>query len=53
MEDACTIDFMESLTEDKEKLVKKGTIESTKDQALAAGMLNQSKGKKKAKDLKQ
>ena len=29
------------------------TIKSTKDQALAASILNQGKGKKKAKDLKQ
>ena len=30
-----------------------GTIKSTKDQALAADVSSQSKGKKKAKDLKQ
>ena len=47
------VDLMESLTEEKDKLVKKGTIKSTKDQSLAAGMSNQSKGKKKANDLKQ
>ena len=44
---------MESLTEDKDKLVKKGTIKSTNDQALNTGVSNQSKGKKKFKDLKQ
>ena len=47
------VHFMESLTEDKDKLVKNGTIKSTNDQALAAGVSNQSKGKKKVKDLKQ
>ena len=47
------VDFMESLTDDKDKLVKKGTIKSTNDQALAAGVSNKSKGKKKVKDLKQ
>ena len=30
-----------------------GTIKSTKDQSLAAGVSNQAKGKNKVKDLKQ
>ena len=47
------VHFIESLTKDKDKLVKKGTIKSTNDQALAVGVSNQSKGKKKFKDLKQ
>ena len=44
-------DFMESLTQEKDKLVQLGTIKSTKDQALNAGVLNPAKGKKKSKDL--
>ena len=46
-------DFMESLTREQDKLVQMGTIKSTKDQALVAGVSNQTKGKKKAKDSKQ
>ena len=42
----------ESLTQEKYKLVYMGTIKSGKDQALAAGFLNPSKGKKKDKDSK-
>ena len=44
---------MESLTQEKDKLVQMGTIKSTKDQALAAGVSNPTKGKKKARDSKQ
>ena len=44
---------MESLTHEKDKLVQIGTIKSTKDQALAAGVLNQGNGKKNPKDSKQ
>ena len=46
-------DFMESLTQEQDKLVQMGTIKSTKDQSLVAGVSNQAKGKKKAKDSKQ
>ena len=46
-------DFMESLTQDQDKLVQIGTIKSTKDQALVVGVSNQSKRKKKLKDFKQ
>ena len=42
--------FMESLTRDQDKLVQMGTIKSSKDQDLVAGVLNPSKGKNKAKD---
>ena len=45
--------FMESLTQEQDKLVQMGTIKSTKDQALAAGVSNQAKGKNKTKDSKQ
>ena len=45
-------DFMESLTQEQDKLMQMGTIKSSKDQAFAAGVLNPSKGKNKAKDLK-
>ena len=38
---------MESLTQEKDKLVQMGTIKPTKDQALSAGVSNQSQGKKK------
>ena len=43
--------FMESLTQEQEKLVQMGTI-NTKDQALAVVVLNSSKGKPKSKNLK-
>ena len=43
--------FMESLTQEKYKLVQMGTIK-TKDQALAMGVLNSLKGKPKPKNLK-
>ena len=43
---------MESLTQEQDKLVQMGTIKASKDQALAAGVSNASKGKKKAKDSK-
>ena len=42
--------FIESLTQEKYNLVQMGTIKSNKDRALAARVLNPSKGKKKAKD---
>ena len=42
--------FMESLTQEKDKLVMMGTIKPSKDQALVAGDLRvDSKGKKKYK----
>ena len=44
---------MEFFTKEQDKLVKMGTIKSTKDQALVAGVSNQAKGKKKAKYSKQ
>ena len=44
---------MESLTQEKDKLVQMGTIKSINDQSLAYGVSNQVKGKKKVKDLKQ
>ena len=44
--------FMESLTQEKDKLVQMGTIKA-RDQALAMGVSNDSKGKQKAKNLKQ
>ena len=44
--------FMESLTQEQDKLVRMGTIKERKDQYLVAGVLNASKGKKKAKDSK-
>ena len=37
--------FMESLTHEYDKLVQMGTIKVRKDQALAAGVSNSSKGK--------
>ena len=46
-------DFMESLTQEKDKIVKMGTIKSTKDQSLASGVSIQAKCKNKFKDLKQ
>ena len=45
--------FMESLTQEPDKLVQMGAIKSTKAQAHSVGVSNQSKGKKKAKYLKQ
>ena len=45
--------FMESFTQEQDKLVQMGTIKSTKDQALVACFMNQAKGKNKSKDLKQ
>ena len=44
---------MKSLTQEQDKLVQMGTIKSTKDQDLIAGVLNQGNGKKNPKDLKQ
>ena len=41
--------FMESLTQEKEKLVQMGSIK-TKDQALKVGVLNSSKGNPKSKN---
>ena len=46
-------ELMESLTQEQDKLVQMGTIKSTKDQSLAAGVSNKSKGNNKAKDSKQ
>ena len=44
-------DFMESLTQEQDKLVMMGTIKPSKDQALFAGDSRvDSKGKKKAKN---
>ena len=45
--------FMESLTQEQDKLVQLGTIKYTKDHALVVGVLNQSKGNNKSKDSKQ
>ena len=45
-------DFMESLTQEKDKLVKMGTIKSSKDQALDTRVLNPAKGKNKSIDSK-
>ena len=36
---------MESLNQEKDKMVQMGTIKSCKDQSLVAGFLNPSKGK--------
>ena len=44
--------FMESLTQEKDKSLQMGTIKSTKDQALATVVSNPAKGKKKDKDSK-
>ena len=43
--------FMESLTQEQEKLVQMGSI-NTKDQALAVGVLNSAKEKPKSKNSK-
>ena len=43
--------FMESLTQEKDKLVQMGSIK-TKDRALAVGVFNSSKGKLKSKNSK-
>ena len=45
--------FMESLTQEKDKLVQMGTIKPRNYQDLTSGVSNASKGKKKSKDLKQ
>ena len=45
-------EFMASLNQEQDKLVQMGTIKYTKDKSLA-GVSNQTKGKKKFKDLKQ
>ena len=37
-------DFVNSLTEEQDKLVQMGTIKSTKDQFIVASVLNQGKG---------
>ena len=42
---------MESLTQEQDKLVQMGTIKA-KDQSLAMGFLNASKGNPKANNLK-
>ena len=45
-------EFMESLTQDQDKLVMMGNIKPSKDQALVAGDSRvDSKGKKKYKNL--
>ena len=44
--------FMESMTQEQDKLVQIGTIKYSKDQSLSVGVLNPAKGKKKARDLK-
>src|SRR5713101_4863847 len=44
------VDFMESLTQEQDKLVMMGTIKPSKDQALIAGDLKVDKSKKKAKN---
>ena len=41
--------FMESLTREKDKIVKMGTIKSNKDKSLVARVSNLAKGKKKAR----
>ena len=44
-------DFMESLTQEQDKLVMMGTIKPSKDQVLVAGYLRvDSKGNKKSKN---
>ena len=45
--------FMESLIQDQDKIVHKGTTIKYKYQALIVGVSNQAKGKKKVKKLKQ
>ena len=45
--------FMESLTEEQDKLVQMETIKESKDKFLAMGVLNASKGKQKEKNSKQ
>ena len=40
-------DFIESSNQEKDKLVRMGTIKSTKEQYLSTGLSNQAKGKKK------
>ena len=47
------IEFMESLTQEKDKLVQTGTIKSTKDEYLVSGVSNKAKGMNKFKDFKQ
>ena len=45
------VEFMESLTQEQDKLVTMGTIKPSKDQSLVAGDLKvDSKSKKKAKN---
>ena len=44
---------MESLTQEKDKLVQIGTIKASIDEALYMGVSNASKGKQKAKNSKQ
>ena len=41
------LEFIESLTQEKDTPVKMGTIKSMKYQALVSSVSNQSKGKKK------
>ena len=44
------VDFMESLTQEKDKLVHMGTIKSSKYQDIVAGVFNPSNGNNKLKD---
>ena len=46
-------DFMESLTQEQDKLVQMGTIKSSKHQPFSVGVSNQAKWNKKDKDSKQ
>ena len=46
-------DFMESLTQEQDKLVQMGAIKSNKDQSLEIVVSNQGKGNKNAMDSKQ
>ena len=45
------VDFMESLTQEQDKLVQMGTIKYTKDQYLATSVSNQAKCKNKVNYL--
>ena len=45
--------FMESLTQEQDKIVHMGTIKASKDQALAVGVSNASKGKQKENNSKE
>ena len=47
---SASFEFMDSLTQEQEKLVQMGTIKSSKYQALVAMVSNPYKGKNKSKD---